>query len=82
MLARLYLQSVTELRNTIHGCTTCTLSMDCILSGDQTGTMDLLIEQTMIRAIKGRRGLTRGCDFTESMRSMWDNTGISDLFSH
>jgi len=35
---------------------------------------DLLIEQTMMKAIKGQGGLTRGCGMTESVRTMWLST--------
>jgi hypothetical protein len=35
---------------------------------------DLVIEQTVMRSIKGRGGLTRGRGFTETVRSLWVNT--------
>ena len=35
---------------------------------------DLLIEQIMMRTIKGRGGLTRGRGFDESVRSVWVHT--------
>ena len=35
---------------------------------------DLMIEQTMMKAIKGRGGLTRGRGLTESVRTMWVST--------
>ena len=35
---------------------------------------DLTIEQVMMRSIKSRGGLTRGCGATKSVRTLWTNS--------
>jgi hypothetical protein len=77
--ARLYLQLMVELPSTHpwlyemyskHGLHSARRS-DRFWAGLST---DLLIEQTMMKAVKGRGGLTRGRGFNDSVRTMWIST--------